>query len=470
MTLPDPFLKSIRDAVGEKAMITDAGDREPYLVEERGLLRGDSDLVVRPATTDEVAAVVRACAAAKIPVVPLGGRTGLVGGGVAAGGIILSTERMTGIREVDALNLTITVEAGCVLADVQTAAAEADCLFPLSLGAEGSCRIGGNISTNAGGVGVLRYGNTRALVLGLEVVLPDGRIWTGLNGLRKDNTGYDLKQLFIGAEGTLGIITAAVLTMFPKPRTTVTALAAVNDLGGVMEVFARTRAACGDRLTAFETLSRRCVEFDLAHVPGAVDPFAAPHPHYVLIEATSPRAGDPLRDDLEVVLGAALEDGVVADAVFAESENQRKQIWMLRETIPEAQKGEGASIKHDVAVPVSRVKTFIEEATRAVEAAMPDIRVVAFGHIGDGNIHFNLSQPAGGDPKEFRDATGMLNRIVHDIVASMNGSISAEHGIGLVKRDELAHYKDAIDIDLMRTVKRALDPDNIMNPGKIVQT
>ena len=440
----------------------------PYLVEERGLLESRTELVVRPASTDEVAAVVKICAANKIPLVPHGGGTGLVGGCVADGGIILSTDRLNRIVEVDALNHTMTVEAGVILADIQNAAAEAECLFPLSLGAEGSCRIGGNLSTNAGGVGVLRYGNTRDLVLGLEVVLADGRVWSGLSSLRKDNTGYDLKQLFIGAEGTLGIITGAVLKLFPKPRASLTALAALPDRDAILPLFAAIRGVCGDRLTAFEMMPQFGFGLTLQHIDGVTDPFDAPHPFYVLLELTSPRAGDDLRSDLESALAKCLDDDIVGDAVFAESEQQARNLWRIRETIPEAQTREGASIKHDVSVPVARTVEFLGAANEMVEAACPGIRVCAFGHIGDGNIHYNLSQPTDADGKAFIGRWEEFNRIVHDLVVEMNGSISAEHGIGLLKRDELAHYAPAIDIELMRKLKNTLDPDNIMNPGKVV--
>lgn len=427
-----------------------------------------SDLVVRPANTEEVAAVVRLCAQHGISIVPLGGSTGLVCGGVADGGVILSTDRMNKIIEVDALNHTMTVEAGCILAEIQSAAEDSGCLFPLSLGAEGSCRIGGNLSTNAGGVGVLRYGNTRDLVLGLEVVLASGEIWNGLTALRKDNTGYDLKQLFVGAEGTLGIITRAVLKLFPLPRSSVTALAAVKDDQSVLDLFSRTREVCGDRLTAFEMMSRFALELADRHIDGADDPFDAPHHAYALMELTSPRANDDLRGELEEVLGQAFEDEVVSDAVFADSEAQAQNLWRIRETIPEAQTREGASIKHDVSVPVSRSIEFILEANKLVEAACPGIRPCPFGHIGDGNIHYNLTQPVDHDGPAFVGRWKELNRVVHDLVVEMRGSISAEHGVGLLKRDEIAHYAPSTEIDLMRKIKISLDPQNLLNPGKVV--
>jgi D-lactate dehydrogenase (cytochrome) len=454
--------------VGAGNLLTEAADLAPYLSEERGLFHGAALAVARPGSTAEVAAVVRLLAAEGVAVVPQGGNTGLCGGGVpAAGAVVVSTERLNRIRDVDAIDFTLTAEAGCVLATVQEAAAGAGCLFPLSLGAEGSCRIGGNLSTNAGGVNVLRYGNTRDLVLGLEVVLPDGRVWNGLKRLRKDNAGYDLKQLFIGAEGTLGIVTACVLKLFPRPQEVQTALVAIAEPEAAVVILARTRRASGDAVTACELVPRIGLELGLKHVPGVRDPFARPHPWYLLVELSSSRPGG-LREALEGVLAEALDEGLAIDAVLAESGEQRKSLWRIREGVPEAQKKEGGSIKHDVAVAVSRVPELIARATAAVEAALPGVRVVAFGHLGDGNIHFNLTQPHGADKQTFLAEWERLNRVVHDIVVAMEGSISAEHGIGRLKRGELAHYKDAVDIDLMRRIKTALDPRGLMNPGKVV--
>ena len=465
--LSENFMDALREPLPENAILTKAEDLAPYLKEERGLMKSDCEVVVRPANSEDLAKAVAVCAEHGVSVVPLGGNTGLVGGGVASGGIILSLERLNKIIGVDALNHTMTVEAGCVLANIQTAAQDAGCLFPLSLGAEGSCQIGGNLATNAGGVNVLRYGNTRELVLGIEAVLPDGRIYDGLNALRKDNTGYDLKQLFIGAEGTLGIITKAVLKLYPAPRSSVTVMAALPRLDGVLTLFDRVRAACGDRLTAFELVPRFGLELGIAHVPGVDDPFADSHPHYTLIELTSPREGDDLRSDIETVLEHALEGGIITDAVIAESEAQVHQLWRIREELPSAQSREGGSIKHDVSVPVSAAIEFIEKASQAVESEIPGVRVCAFGHIGDGNIHYNLTQPRGMDKRAFLDNWEYLNRIVHDIVVDMNGSISAEHGIGLLKKMELDHYAPSVKLDVLRQIKRAIDPNNIMNPGKI---
>ncbi len=456
--------------VGPDHCLHAAGDIAPYLVEERGLFRGRALAVVRPGRTEEAARVVGLCAAEGLAVVPQGGNTGLCGGGVPpehGRAVVVSTERLTRIRRVDPVDFSLTAEAGCVLADVQQAAAEAGCLFPLSLGAEGSCRIGGNLSTNAGGVAVLRYGNARDLVLGLEVVLPDGRIWSGLRTLRKDNTGYDLKQLFIGAEGTLGLITASVLKLFPQPREAATALVALPGPQQATDLLFRARQASGDAVTACELIPRIGLDLDLAHLPGCRDPFARPHPWYLLLELSSSRPGG-LRAALEAVLADALESGLAADAVLAESEGQRAALWRLREGIPEAQKKEGGSIKHDVAVPTSRVPELIRRATAAVEAELPGVRVVAFGHLGDGNIHFNLTQPVGADRRAFLDRWGEMNRIVHDIVVAMDGSIAAEHGIGRLKAGELARTADPVELDLMRRLKAALDPAGVMNPGKIL--
>jgi FAD/FMN-containing dehydrogenase len=455
---------------GAGNVLTNPADLAPYLVEERGLFKGAALAVLRPGSTAETAEVVKACAAAGIPMVPQGGNTGLCGGGVPAEdgqSVVISTERLNRIRAVDPVDFTLTAEAGCVLAHLQQAAEEAGCLFPLSLGAEGSCRIGGNISTNAGGTNVLRYGNTRDLVLGLEVVLPDGQVWNGLKRLRKDNTGYALQHLFIGAEGTLGIITACVLKMFPRPREVATAFVALSDLEAALPLFARARTASGDSVTACELVPRLGLELGLRHVPGVRDPFAEPHGWMLLLELSSSRPGG-LREALEDMLAQTFEDGLAVDAVIAESAAQRADFWRIREAIPEAQKKEGGSIKHDVAVATSRVPEMIRRCTEAVETAMPGVRVVPFGHLGDGNTHFNLTQPVGADKAAFLSRWEEMNRIVHDIVVEMEGSISAEHGIGRLKVDELAHYKPGLDLDLMRGIKTALDPRGLMNPGKIL--
>jgi FAD/FMN-containing dehydrogenase len=468
-TSPGPaFLDALSARLGPGRVSSDAADLAGHLAEERKLYRGHALALVRPRSTEEVAAAAAACNDAGVPLVVHSGNTGLVGGGVPFGGIVLSTERLDRVRELDAVNATITVEAGCILKSVNDAANAADLTFPLSLPSEGSCRIGGNLGTNAGGTGVLRYGNTRDLVLGLEVVLADGRIWNGLKGLRKDNSGYDLKHLFVGSEGTLGIITAAVLKLFPKPHAKTTAFIGCPTARSALDSFARLRQGAGDTLTAFELLPRFAIDIVMKHGGGAVRPLAGDHAWYALVELSSPDREADLQGRLETVLGAAIEAGLVEDATIGSSEAQSRALWHLREALSEAQGREGGSIKHDVSVPVSRVADFIETASAACEAAMPGVRVLPFGHVGDGNIHFNLAQPLGMDKAAFLAEWERFNRIVHDIVASMNGSIAAEHGIGLIKRDELTRYKDPVALELMRTLKVALDPGNILNPGKVV--
>lgn len=470
--VPDAVLERIASVVGDKGLIRDASDIAPYVVDQRKFYQGATPMVVRPASTEEVAAVVAICAETETPIVPQGGNTGLCGAATpSADGceILLSLTRMNRVRDIDPLNYTLTVEAGVILADVQRAAAAADRLFPLSLGGEGTARIGGNLSTNAGGTGVLRYGNARDLVLGLEVVLPDGRIWDGLSGLRKDNTGYDLKQLFIGAEGTLGIITAAVVKLFPPHRDVQTAFVAVRDANAAIEILARARAATDDRLTAFEWMMNEGVELVFKHIPGTRNPLSQSWPEYLLIELSSGNSDDgSLRETLETILTDAMERGEVLDATIAESRGQAADFWKIRETIPEAQMTEGAGVKHDISVPVSRVPEFLEKANKAALAAVPGLRICAFGHIGDGNLHYNLNQPSDADGAAFMELKETLNRIVHDIASGLRGSISAEHGIGVLKRDELKRYKSPVALDLMATLKAALDPKGIMNPGKIL--
>ncbi len=465
---PMTLIETLSARLGATAVLSAPEDIAGYLVEPRGLYQGKALAVVRPGDRDEVAFVVRECARAGVPIVPQGGNTGLVGGGTPCGGVVLSLARLDRIREIDGVNATMTVEAGCILKSVQEAADRAGYLFPLSLASEGSCRIGGNLATNAGGTAVLRYGNMRELTLGLEVVLADGRVLDGLKGLRKDNTGYDLRNLFIGSEGTLGIITAAVLKLFPKPQARITAFIGCSSPHQALKLFETLRQKAGDQLTAFEYMADFGLEIVLKHRPGSTRPLSGRHPAYALIELTSPQRDADLQDRMETILGQALEEGLIEDAVIGASEAQSLALWSLREDLSEVQRLEGGSIKHDVAVPVSRVAEFIELATKACEAALPGIRVCAFGHIGDGNIHFNLSQPTGMDKKAYLAQWEHFNRIVHDIVHGMNGSISAEHGIGLIKRDELTFYKDPVALDLMRALKQTLDPQNILNPGKVV--
>lgn len=462
------LIADLRARLEPNQVLTEEGDLAGHLTESRGLYRGAAAAVVRPKSTEEVAFVVSECARHRTPIVAQGGNTGLVGGGVPHGGVVLSLARLDRIRALDPVNATMTVEAGCILKAVQEAADAADLLFPLSLASEGSCRIGGNLATNAGGTAVLRYGNMRDLVLGLEVVLADGRVWNGLKGLRKDNMGYDLKDLFVGSEGTLGIITAAVLKLFPKPRARVTAFVGCAGPREALALFEEMRRAAGESLTAFEFMPHFGLELVLKHAPKAVRPLQGDHRAYVLIELSSADPDAPLSDRLETVLGTAFENGLVEDATIAASDAQGAGLWYLREMLSEVQGREGGSIKHDVSVPVSRVADFIKAASAACEAAMPGIRVLPFGHFGDGNIHFNLSQPVGMDKAAYLATWERFNRIVHDIVHEMDGSIAAEHGIGLIKRDELLRYKDPVALDLMRSVKIALDPLNLLNPGKVV--
>jgi FAD/FMN-containing dehydrogenase len=465
------FLAELASIVGAKAVLTRPDDLAPHLQEMRGLYRGEAPCVVKPGSTEEVAAVVKLCAQHGMAIVPQGGNTGLVGGGIPLAtdkAIVLSLSRMNRVRGIDAANYTMTVEAGCILQNVQAAADDADRLFPLSLGAEGSCQIGGNLSTNAGGINVLRYGNARELVLGLEVVLPDGQIWNGLRALRKDNTGYDLKNLFIGAEGTLGIITAAVLKLFAKPRDRVTAFAAVPSPAAAVELLGRCRSISGEAVSSFELIPRIGLENSLKHVAGVVDPLGEPHDWYVLIDLVAGVEDGSLSETMMTVLSGAFEDDLVIDAAVAANQTQAAAFWRIREAMVEAQKHEGGSIKHDISVPISSVPEFLERATAAVIERIPGIRPVPFGHIGDGNIHFNLSQPVGADKETFLARWDEINEVVHDIVVGLAGSISAEHGIGRLKVESNAHYKSAVEIGLMKKIKLALDPSGIMNPHKVV--
>ena len=464
------LIAQLRGLLGEHHVLTAADDVAPYCTDWRGRYTGSALCVALPGSTEEVAAVVRACAAAGVAVVPQGGNTGLCGGATPLGGeVVVNLRRMNRIRAIDADNNSITVEAGCTLHAVQEAAAGADRLFPLSLAAEGSATIGGNLSTNAGGVQVLRYGNARDLTLGLEVVLADGSIWDGLRALRKDNTGYDLKHLFIGAEGTLGLITAATLKLFPRPRTHATAWGAVPDPAAAVRLLGRLRDAAGDNVTAFEIVGRPALELVLKHIPNARDPLLGKPAWQVLIELSgSSDIRDDLSATLEQALEAAAEDGIVADAVLAASGAQTAALWALRENVSEAQKIEGVSIKHDIAVPVSRIAEFIARADAALRAAFPQVRIVCFGHIGDGNLHYNQSRPDAQSNAEFIAQTAAVNRVVHDLVHELGGSISAEHGLGQLKREEVLRYKSATEMDMMRAVKQALDPRGRMNPGKLL--
>ncbi|HWK75226.1 MAG TPA: FAD-binding oxidoreductase [Povalibacter sp.] len=469
--LRQELLDRLRVIVGPGGYLDQPGDVEPYTVDHRKLYKGATPLVLRPDSTEQVAAILRFCNEAGIGVVPVGGNTSYCGGATPSGDgsqIVVSLARMRRVRSIDPLNYTMIVEAGCVLAQAQAAAAEVDRLFPLSLGSEGSCQIGGNLSTNAGGTAVLRYGMMRELVLGLEVVLPDGRILESLSSLRKDNTGYDLRDLFIGAEGTLGIITAVACKLFSRPVTTVTAFVAVPEPRAAVALLARLRSASGDAVSTFELIPRLAMDLVLRHIGQTQDPFDEPYNWYVMLEIGSGRCDTGLREGIENELATALEQGEALNAAIAESEAQREMFWRLRENIPEAQRREGASIKHDVSVVSSELPRFIVEASAAVQQISPQARIVAYGHLGDGNLHFNASQPLHGDPTEFTSLAPRINRAVHDLIARYGGSFSAEHGIGQLKRGELQRYKNPVALSVMRSIKQALDPKGIMNPGKVL--
>jgi FAD/FMN-containing dehydrogenase len=463
-----------RAILGPAHVLSDPADTAPFLADWRGRYRGAALAVVRPADAAQVAAIVRLCAETGTPLVPQGGNTGVVGGAIpdATGrSLVLCLSRLNRIREADPVGDSLTVEAGCTLAAVQAAAEAADRLFPMSLGSEGSCQIGGTIATNAGGTAVLRYGPMRDLVLGLEVVLPDGTLWNGLRALRKDNTGYALKHLFIGAEGTLGIVTAATLKLFPRPRSVATGFLALPSLEAALQVFARLRGALGDRVTTAEILSEPQLAAVLAHVPGNVRPLAAVMPWYLLVEITDPMHGLELAGKLEDLLAEGLEDGSVTDAAVARSQAQADAMWKLRHSVSEANRKSGIVVGHDTAVPVARIPDFVARATAAIAAVRPDARVVAVGHIGDGNIHLVAILP-----ESLRAAAEPLERVIQAINAAvlreaieLGGTISAEHGIGQSMRDALATFKGPAEMALMQGIKRLFDPQGLMNPGKLVE-
>jgi FAD/FMN-containing dehydrogenase len=471
------LLEAIRAVVGERGMLTDAADTAPYTEDWRRLYQGRTQAVIRPADTADLAAVVRLCAASRTPLVPQGGNTSMVGGATPdqdGSQLVLSLARLNRVREIDAADLTMTLEAGVTLKAAQTAAADAGCLLPLSIASEGSAQIGGVLATNAGGNNTVRYGNARDLVLGLEVVLPDGEIWNGLRRLRKDNTGYCLRQLFVGSEGTLGVITAAVLKLAARPREVAVALCVVATPEAALALFTRFQAHDPGAVQAFEFMSATGMGFVLKHIPDTTLPLSHPGPpghageHYVLVELATPRPDAGLRAVLESVLEQALHDGLILDAAIAESEAQRAAIWRLREEHSEAQKREGASVKNDVSVPVSKVPAFIRQATAACEALMPGVRVVPFGHMGDGNIHFNLELPEGADPAWFLAQDHALMDTVNEVVRAFDGSFSAEHGIGRLKPYMMPEWRGGPELDIMRRIKQALDPLGIMNPGKVL--
>lgn len=465
------FLSRLCEIVGEANFLTEQADLAAYELDWRGRYQGYARCVVRPASVEEVSAIVTACAEEGVPMVPQGGNTGLVGAGVPrehGHEVVVSLSRLNRILAVDVANDTITAQAGCTLLAVQEAAKQAGRLFPLSLASEGSCQIGGNLAANAGGVQVLRYGNMRELTLGLEVVMPDGRIWNGLRGLRKDNTGYDLKQLFIGSEGTLGIITAAVLKLFPMPRSRAAAWVALPDAKAAIGLLALTRAHAAEQLSAFELVGASAYDLLMQHVSGVVAPLTAPSPWYALIELADSRPDGAIQPLLEDVLGMALEQGLVTDAALAASEAQIEALWNLRENIPEAQKIEGVSIKHDISLPVSRIPEFLHAAELALAEHFGTVRIAAFGHVGDGNLHYNLSRYSAGENPAFIAQSAEVNRVVYDLVASLGGSISAEHGLGQLKREEVRRYKPAIEFEIMEGIKKIFDPAGLMNPGKLL--
>lgn len=469
ISLSPAQVQAFAEIVGPQHALTDPDAQLPYLREMRDLYKGRSALVLRPGSVEEVARILALANTNRIPVVPQSGNTGLVGGQTPMRGeIVVSLARLNKVRAVDPVGNTLTVEAGLTLEECQRAAESAGRLFPLTLPSQGSCRIGGNIGTNAGGVGVLAYGNTRQLVLGLEVVLADGRIWNGLSALKKDNTGYDLKDLFIGSEGTLGLITAAVLKLFPRPAEVATAMVAIPSIAAARTLFGLAQEASGGQLTAFEFMPRIVFDFVLKHAQPARDPFAETHPWYVLMEVSGPKADGGAERILGEILEAGMERAGVIDARIAQSLGQARDFWKLREAVSEAQKPEGGNIKHDVSVPVARIPEFVERANAAVSEICPGARHLAFGHFGDGNVHYNIAQPVGMERGAFEALRETIMHRVHTIVTEMAGSISAEHGIGQLKREELIEFKSPVALDLMHRIKAAFDPNGILNPGKVL--
>ncbi|WP_439815221.1 FAD-binding oxidoreductase [Zavarzinia sp. CC-PAN008] len=465
--MDDTLLADLHAVLGDRGLLTNAADTAPFLLDHRRRYRGRARAVCLPASTAEAAAVVQRCARARVAIVPQGGNTGLCGGATPyedADAVVIGLGRMNRIRALDPSGGHVVVEAGCILANLRQAASEAGCLFPVGLGSEGSAQIGGLVSTNAGGTQVIRYGTMREQVLGLEVVLADGRVWDGLRTLRKDNTGYDLKQLFVGAEGTLGLVTAVALRLRPQPAHLATAMVQLAEPQDAVRLLDALRRDVGEGVGTFELIPAFALDLVLRHIPGTRAPFVQPSPWYALVEILEP----PSR--LEELLGAALEDGLVTDAVIAQNTAEAAALWRLRESISPAQVVEGASLKHDVSVPVAAMPRFIEEASAAVVAACPGLRVCAFGHLGDGNVHFNLQQPAGTDPDAFLARGPDLAQIVHDLVVQrFGGSISAEHGLGRLKLDEVTRYKAPLELELMVRVKQALDPVGLFNPGKVIR-
>ncbi|HEY8357830.1 MAG TPA: FAD-binding oxidoreductase [Ramlibacter sp.] len=453
-------------------LLTDAADVAPFVTDWRRKWTGSCLAVAQPDTAADVAAVLAWCHEKRVPVVPQGGNTGLSGGATpdaSGGALVLSLARMTRIRSLDPVNNTLVVEAGATLQQVQEAAREAGRLFPLSLAAQGTCTIGGNLATNAGGVQVLRYGNARDLCLGLEVITAEGELWDGLRGLRKDNTGYDLRDIYIGSEGTLGVITAATLKLFPLPAAQVVAFVAVPTPAAAVELLQLANQRLGAALTACELISDTCLGLVVKHVAAARRPLESDSPWYVLLEASTTQDAEGANTLMEQLLESALEQDLATDAAISASVAQFRSLWALREDISEAQGAEGRTIKHDIALPLSAVAGFIEATSAALQAAYPELRLVVFGHVGDGNLHFNVSPPLqGGDPDAFSRLEQPINRLVHDAVSAAGGSISAEHGLGVLRRDESARYKAGVELKLMRRIKHALDPLGLMNPGKVL--
>jgi FAD/FMN-containing dehydrogenase len=473
MPISEDSIAAFRGIVGADGILELPSDIEPFLVDHRKLYRGSTPCVLRPNSTEQVSKILAHCHEHRIGVVPVGGNTSYCGGATPSSDgnqVVVSLGRMRKVRALDPFNYTMTLEAGCVLAEAQEAAASVERLFPLSLGSEGSCQIGGNLSTNAGGTAVLRYGMMRDLILGLEVVLPDGRVLESLSGLRKDNTGYDLRDLFIGAEGTLGIITAATCKLFSRPAFVTTAFIAVPNPQAAVRLLARLREATSDAVSTFELIPRIGLDLVLKHISNVRDPLDEKYAWYVLLEIGTGKLARDLREQVQEELAAAMEAGELITAVIAESDAQREMLWRIRETIPEGQRQDGPSIKHDISVTTTELPRFIEEASALILKIVPDGRIVPYGHMGDGNLHFNVSPREGfnGPAAQFMQLAEPIHRAVHDLIARFGGSISAEHGIGQLKRDELARYKDPVALAVMRAIKHTLDPHGIMNPGKVL--
>ena len=461
------LIDELKAIVGDSGWSNDPDVLAPHLTEWRDRIRGDTSIMVSPQTTSQVSDIIKACAAARVAVVPQGGNTGLCGGAIPDSSgeqVLLSLSRLDTIRKTDVDDSSIVVDAGCILADVQQAARAVGRFFPLSLSAEGSCQIGGNLATNAGGINVLRYGTARQQVLGLEVVLADGTVWEGLRSLRKDTAGYDMKQLFIGSEGTLGVITAAALKLYPDPGETTTSLLALSAVDDAVELLALMRERLGGRVQAFELMSERCLRFVERHVRDARVPLESNSPWYVLCDA----AGDDAYARLERVLAVAMENGLLNEAVIAKNQTEADRLWRMRHSISEAQKPEGMSLKHDISVPIGGIGTFLRRGDALLEQLAPEARLVAFGHVGDGNLHYNISQPVGAEPIQFRDSGEQLTAGIYDLVDELGGSFSAEHGVGVFKKDQLRRYRGGAELSLMRAMKAALDPNNTLNPGKVI--